>query len=137
MERKLPSLTPETAPFWQGGSKGVLNICHCTRCKRLFHPPAPICPRCLSAEVGPRPVSGRGHVFSFTVNQQMWAPDLAVPYVVAIVELVEQPGLRFVSNVVGSPVDEIHVGMPVRVTFEQIEDVWLPLFERDDNRSHA
>lgn len=137
MQRKLPSLTAETAPFWQGGSKGVLNICHCEQCDRFFHPPAPLCPRCLSAEVGPRPVSGRGHVFSFTVNRQMWTPCLAVPYVVAIVELVEQRGLRFVSNIVGSPVDEIHVGMPVRVTFEQVEDVWLPLFERDDNRSHA
>jgi uncharacterized protein len=137
MERKLPSLTPETSPFWQGGSTGVLNIYHCAQCDQFFHPPAPICPKCLSQEVGPRPVSGRGRVFSFTVNHQPWVPGLQVPYVVAIVELVEQSGLRFLSNVVGVPLEEVHIGMPVRVVFEQVEDVWLPLFEREEQGSDA
>lgn len=75
-------------------------------------------------------MSGRGTVVSFTVNHQAWAPDLAVPYVVAIVELVEQAGLRFVSNIVGCDPEAVRIDMPVQVKFEQIEDVWLPLFER-------
>ncbi|CAG9165891.1 Zn-ribbon domain-containing OB-fold protein [Cupriavidus pinatubonensis] len=131
MPRKLPLLTPDTAPFWQGGANGVLNICHCKDCQHLFHPPAPVCPRCLSAAVGPRAVSGRGTVASFTINHQPWAPDLPVPYVVAIVELDERPGLRFVTNIVGSTPHEVHIGMRVQVKFEQIEDVWLPLFEAE------
>jgi hypothetical protein len=104
---------------------------HCQGCQRYFHPPAPICPRCLSQDVGPRPVSGRGKVLSYTVNHQRWNADVEVPYVVAIVELADQPGLRLVSNIVGMPVDEVHIDMPVRVTFSQVEDVWLPLFERE------
>lgn len=127
--RKLPLLTPDTAPFWQGGANGLLNICHCSSCQRFFHPPAPVCPQCMSSAVGPRAVSGLGQVASFTVNHQAWVPGLAVPFVVAIVELAEQPGLRFVSNIVGIPPEQVHIGMPVRVTFEQVEDVWLPLFE--------
>jgi uncharacterized OB-fold protein len=91
----------------------------------------------MSSEVAPRAVSGRGSVASFTVNHQRWAPDLPVPYVVAIVELAEQPGLRLLSNIVGGAPEDVHVGMPVRVTFEQIEDVWLPLFERDVVRTTA
>ena len=59
-----------------------------------------------------------------------WRPDLTEPYVVAIVELADQSGLRFVTNIVGTPPAEVHIGMPVRVRFEQIEDVWLPLFEK-------
>jgi len=51
--------------------------------------------------------------------------------VVAIIELVEQPGLQFVSNVVGMPVTDVHIDMPVRVSFLNVEDVWLPLFEKD------
>lgn len=137
MERKLPSLTPETSPFWQGGSTGVLNIYHCAACSRLFHPPAPVCPKCLSPEVGPQAVSGRGRVFSYTVNHQAWLPGLQVPYVVAIVELVEQSGLRFVSNIVGIAPADVRIGMPVRVTFEQVEDVWLPLFRPEEQRSEA
>ena len=129
MTRKLPLLNADTAPFWQGGAQGHLNMYHCDSCERLFHPPAPLCPQCQSQKVGPRAVSGLGKVVSFTVNHQAWTPTLPVPYVVAIVELVEQPGLRFVSNIVGISPDEVRIDMPVRVTFEQVEDVWIPLFE--------
>jgi uncharacterized OB-fold protein len=130
MTRKLPALTPDTAPFWQSGAQGVLRIHYCASCRKYFHPPAPICPRCASFDVAPRAVSGRGRVVSFTVNHHAWTPELALPYVVAIVELVEQPGLRFVSNIVGCDPDAVKIDLPVKVRFEQLEDVWLPLFER-------
>lgn len=78
----------------------------------------------------PTPVSGRGRVATFTVNHQPWTPELAEPYIVAIIELEEQAGLRFLSNIIGCPPDEVEIGMPVRVVFEQVEDVWIPLFER-------
>lgn len=128
MARKLPALTPDTAPFWQGGARGVLNIHRCAACTRWFHPPAPICPRCGSFEVGAQPVSGRGKVLTFTVNHQPWTPELKDPYVVAIVELAEQADLRVLSNVVDCAVDRVAIDMPVQVRFEQHEDVWLPLF---------
>jgi uncharacterized protein len=130
MPRKLPALTTDSAPFWQGGAEGVLRIHHCAACQRFFHPPAPVCPRCASDDVAPRAVSGRGTVMSFTVNQQAWMPELSEPYVVAIIELAEQAGLRLLSNVVGCDPHSVRIDQPVRVTFEQHEDVWLPLFER-------
>lgn len=131
MPRKLPELNPDSSAFWQGGRDGRLNIHHCSDCQQYFHPPAPVCPRCNSLDVGPRAVSGRGRVASFTINQQAWAPDLTDPYVVAIVELVEQPGLRFLTNIVGDEALETQIDMPVKVRFENIEDVWLPLFEKN------
>ena len=129
MARKLPALTPDSAPFWQGGAQGELRIHHCAGCARYFHPPAPICPRCASFDVAPRAVSGRGKVASFTVNHQAWTPELKAPYVVAIVELDEQPGLRLLSNIVGCEVERVAIDLPVHVRFAQVEDVWLPLFE--------
>jgi hypothetical protein len=131
MQRKLPLLTPENRAFWQGGGQGKLLIHRCRTCDRWFHPPAPVCPRCTSINVGPEPVSGRGRVESFTINHQAWVPELAEPYVVAIVELVEQPSLRFVSNVVGCPPEEVAIDMAVHVSFLVCEDVWLPQFERE------
>lgn len=131
MSRKLPLLTPDNTAFWQGGAQARLMMSHCGGCQRYFHPPAPICPRCGDSAVAPRAVSGRGQVASFTVNHQTWTVELSEPYVVAIVELDEQPGLRFVTNVVGCPVTDVHIGLRVRVTFEHIDDVWLPLFEKD------
>jgi len=130
MPRKLPSLTPDSLAFWQGGAEGRLMIQRCQRCRSWFHPPTPFCRQCESLDVGPEPVGGRGRVCTFTINHQRWTPDLEVPFVVAIVELDEQPGLRFLSNIVGCPVDEVTIGMPVQVRFEQQEDVWIPLFEK-------
>jgi uncharacterized OB-fold protein len=87
-----------------------------------------MCPACLSFEVAPRAVSGTGKVLSFTVNYQMWTLGLEVPYTVAVVELTEQPGLRLISNTVGIDPEAVFIGMPVKVSFEQQEDIWLPLF---------
>lgn len=130
MTRKLPALTADTAPFWQSGAEGVLRIHYCAPCRSFFHPPTPICPRCNSFDVEPRAVTGRGRVITFTINQQAWTPELTDAYVVAIVELAEQADLRLLTNIVGCAPEEVAIDMPVRVTFEQHEDVWIPLFER-------
>ena len=45
------------------------------------------------------------------------------------IELPEQEGLRLTSNLVHCPPEETHIGMPVKVTFEQHDRVWFPLFE--------
>lgn len=129
MPRKLPLVTPDTAAFWQGGATGRLHLHRCHDCTRWFHPPAPVCPRCNSLWVAGQPVSGRGTVLSVTVNHQAWTSDVTAPCAVAIVELAEQAGLRLLSNVVGLPPEQVQIGLPVQVRFEQQEDVWLPLFE--------
>ncbi|VFT05459.1 Predicted nucleic-acid-binding protein containing a Zn-ribbon [Pseudomonas aeruginosa] len=70
-------------------------------------------------------------MLSYTLNYQPWNSELEVPYVIAIIELAEQEGLRFLSNVVDLDPLQVHIGMPVRVRFLNVEDVWLPLFEKD------
>jgi len=128
--RKLPLLNAETRPFWTGGQTGELRISRCADCDRYFHPPAPVCRHCTGLNVVPTPVSGHGKVLTFTVNHQAWTADLADPYVVAIIELEEQEGLRFLSNVVNCPPEDVEIGMAVTVVFENVEDVWIPLFEK-------
>lgn len=79
----------------------------------------------------PQPVSGRGSVFTFTVNRHTFNPALPVPYVIAIVELIEQVGLRITSNLVDCDAEKVHIAMPVVVTFEQAGEAWVPLFRPD------
>jgi uncharacterized OB-fold protein len=67
-------------------------------------------------------------VAAFTINQHPWFEGFPPPYVVAMVELDDEPGVRLTTNVVDCPVDEVTVGMPVEVVFEEREDVWIPLF---------
>ena len=127
--RVLPRITDENRHFWTGGAAGELRFLRCRACGWWLHPPAPICPSCLSRDLGVEAASGRATVHTFTVNHQPWYPGLDPPYVVAIVELPEQPGLRLTTNVVGCGPEDVTIGMDVRVCFEQYDDVWLPFFE--------
>ena len=126
--RVLPRVTPLTEHFWRGGADGELRILRCQVCATYVHPPAPVCPNCLSREVVATAVSGRATVHSCTVNHQAWNPTMPTPYVVALVELEEQTGLRLITNIVGCEPQDVHIGMPVEVTFEQHDEVWIPLF---------
>jgi len=125
----LPALTPENDFFWKAGEHGRLLFMQCPACGHRVHPPLPICPLCASREVAPQAVSGLATVVSLTINRQVWERGLEAPYVVAIVEIDEQPGLRLTTNIVNCPIAAVHIGMRVRVLFDHREDVWLPLFE--------
>ncbi len=127
--RVLPQLTPENEHFWKGGAAGELRLLRCSACETWVHPPAPVCPACLGRALVVAAASGRARLVTFTVNHQPWLPGFDPPYVVAIVELVEQAGLRLTTNLVGCPVDAIEIGMNLRVCFESRDDVFLPLFE--------
>jgi uncharacterized OB-fold protein len=134
--RLAPSPTAESQAFWTGGRNGELLITRCQGCGHFFHPPGPACWRCRSTDVAPEPVSGRAVVAAFTVNRQTWIPGFDPPYIVAMVELAEEPDTRLMSNVVDVAPDKISIGMAVEVFFEDWtamsgdEDsrVWLPLF---------
>ena len=126
--RVLPRVTSLTEHFWHGGADGQLHILRCQACGTYVHPPAPVCPACLGRDLQPTAVSGNATVHSATVNHQAWNPTMPTPYVVALVELDEQEGLRLVTNIVGCAPEDVTLGMRVAVTFEQHDQVWVPLF---------
>jgi uncharacterized OB-fold protein len=76
-------------------------------------------------------------VFTFTVNHHPYNPEVPVPYVIAIVELVEQDGLRFTTDIVGCPTDAVRIDMPVRVRFDQQGEVFVPIFEPDPDAAQS
>lgn len=85
---------------------------------RWVHPPTGTCRECGGPLVA-RPVSGRGTVFTYTVNMHAYNPAVPTPYVIAIVELAEQQDLRLAANIVGCEPDSVVCGMAVVVGFEQ------------------
>ncbi|MET7773435.1 OB-fold domain-containing protein [Nocardia sp. NPDC005366] len=132
VERPIPQPTLASAEFWASGRDGLLRIAHCRTCDRWAHPQRAICPHCRGRDIGMDPVSGRATVAGFTVNAQQWLPTFPAPYAVAIVALAEDQSVRLTTNIVGCEPTEVHIGMQVKVVFEQAaDDVWLPLFEPD------
>ncbi|MFL2935826.1 MAG: Zn-ribbon domain-containing OB-fold protein [Myxococcota bacterium] len=131
----LPELDQDNTFFWTSGADGRLRFLQCGDCQNYVHPPRARCAICRGENLSPQAVSGRGTVLTFTINHQPWFPGMEVPFVVAIVELDEQPGLRLTTNIIECPPEEVYIGQSVRVVFEQKEDVWLPLFEPEEGRS--
>lgn len=124
--RKLPELEPDSAFFWTSGEDGKLRIQRCGDCGYYQHPPLPRCPKCHSEAVAPAVVSGRGRVATYTVNVEPWVPGLE-PFLFAAVELEEQAELYLFTNLL-MPLDQARIGLPVAVSFEHHDDVWLPVF---------
>ena len=87
-------------------SVSSLLIEHCDACARWVHPPAGECRECGGPLVA-RAVSGHGTVFTYTVNHHPYNPEIPTPYVIAIVELAEQSGLRVAANIVGCEPDSV------------------------------
>ncbi|MFB0874864.1 MULTISPECIES: Zn-ribbon domain-containing OB-fold protein [unclassified Sphingobium] len=128
MVRSLPAITDDNRAFWTGGEQGVLLIHRCQACRGYVHPPVPFCPACEGRDVVPEAVSGYGRVATYSVNYRQWQPDMPVPYVLALVELDEDPTIRIPTNIVGIDPEQVTIDMPVQVTFEQAQDLFVPLF---------
>lgn len=122
----LPELTPESTPFWTGGARGALMIAFCADCDHAIHPPQLVCPKCLSANVEPRQVPGRGAVYTYTVNHQAWLPDMAVPFAIAVVDVDGAPGVRVTAKVIDADPASVTIGQAMEIAFRQADDVWIP-----------
>ncbi|OBH82687.1 3-ketoacyl-CoA thiolase [Mycobacterium scrofulaceum] len=126
--RPLPLVTQDNEFFWTSGADGKLRLQECQSCQSLIHPPAPVCRYCRSLDVGVRAVSGRATLAGFTINERFSLPGLAAPYVIAQVAIAEDPRIRLTTNIVECEFDRLELGQQVEVVFEQVEDVWFPLF---------
>ena len=121
--------------FWEACRRHEFLLQRC-RVSGRYHWPAVSDPETGRANMEWVPASGKGVIHTFSIIHQIFRPELAdrVPYNVIVVELDEGP--FFHSNLVDCPNDQIRIGMPVEVVFEDIsEDVSLPLFRPQSGSS--
>lgn len=125
----LPLPSFEDRPHWDGLRRHEFLIQECADCGALRHPPKPMCQACQSTKERWRKASGRGVVYSYTILHQASHPAWKekIPYNVVVVALEE--GVRVIGNMIDCPNEQIRIGMPVQVAFEDVaEDVTLPRF---------
>lgn len=116
---------------YRGLLRGRLLINQCAACGFWIYPHRSLCPRCLSWDVKPTDVSGKGKVFMFTLIHQQRDPNDRPrdPVVAAAVELAEQSELRYLARIVNCPTSRIALDMPVRLTWIEGEGCKMPAFE--------
>src|SRR5262249_25576235 len=130
-EKPLPSISDYNRPFWEGARRHELRVQRCNACGKAWAPNGPVCPHCFSEDYTWEKTSGRGKIASWVVFHKVYHPGFArdVPYSVAFIELDEGP--RIISNVVGVKNEELEIGMPVEVVFEDVNDeISLPKFRK-------
>jgi hypothetical protein len=130
-QRPLPRLDEENRWFWEACRRHELYLQKCRACGELRFYPRALCPGCLSSDTEFVRSSGHGRIHTFTVTHQNQAPGFRdqLPYVMAYVELNEGP--RLLTNVAGTPPEEIRIGMSVVVEFEDLdESIALPKFRK-------
>ena len=132
---QIPLLRPridyDNRGFWEGMKQHRLVFQKCKTCNLIIHRPRAMCPRCNGMDMGWAPSTGKGHIYSWVnfVYVNAAYPGIKVPYIVAIAEM--QEGVRLIANMHDVTSEEIFVGMPVEVVFEDIaDDLTLPRFKK-------
>lgn len=126
----VPRPSPESLPFWDGAKAKRLMLPRCNSCGQYWFPPSQRCRHCLAADFAWKAAAGTGRIYSFVVYHRVYHPAFEddVPYVVAIVELDEGP--RLLTNIVGTPPEDVRCDARVRVMFEDMGlGVRIPKFE--------
>jgi len=129
-ERHLPDPGwPVAKPFWDGCRAGELRIPRCERCGRWVWYPAPACPDCGGERHAWTATSGRARLFTWVTVHRAFLPGYRVPYVTALVELVEDTRVRLATYLRDVPAGGLRTGMRVEVVFESVtEQLTLPAF---------
>jgi uncharacterized protein len=108
-----------------------LRFQRCTACGAWRHIPRDMCAKCGSFDWEWARSSGKGKLFSWTTAMQPMMPQFKdlIPYSPVIVELEE--GVRMVTWITNAKPDELKLGMPVEVAFDDVTpNVTLPKFRR-------
>ena len=125
-----PVVSRDTAFFWEGTARHELRIQRCGGCGVLRHPPGPMCPACGAAKPEYVVAAGTGEVYSYVVHHHPPVPGRQLPIVIALVQLTE--GVRMVGELTGTEPENVRIGLPVRVAFDDVDaDLTLPAWRED------
>lgn len=116
-----PNIDEDIRPFWDALKEHRFLLYRCRRCGAWYwpaaycrnHPGAP-----FQGDLEWTEASGRGQVFTFNVHHWAFDPSFKpdLPYVYALIEMEEGP--MFGTNIEGIPADQVRIGMPVEIFFE-------------------
>jgi uncharacterized protein len=116
-----PAVAEEFRPYFEGLRQGELRFPRCERCLRFHWYPMKLCPHCRSAQIAWTAVTGPAKVFTWTEVHHAFDPGFTLkpPYVVALIEFDDAPGVRLVANLEGLAPGQAAIGLAVRPEFSK------------------
>jgi len=99
-------------------ARSALLGSRCVDCGATHFPPKSGCPDCHGVNINPVPLGSEGYVRTFSIVRA--APSrFEQPYVIAYVALADSD-IQVFAPVKGIDIDEVRIGMPVRVSIEAL-----------------
>ena len=122
-------MTDYQTVYWDKLAAGSLWLQFCPACGQYVFYPRQHCPFCWNSGLDWRQVSGEGHLYSYSIVYVSALPEFKdqVPYIYALVELSE--GIRLTANLIECPLDQLKVGLPVKLALVKKDGKTLPLFK--------
>jgi len=129
--KPLPTMEGFAKEFYEWCKRRELRFQRCKDCGTWRHVPREMCAACGSWTWEWAASSGRGTVFTWTTIARALHPAFQTdtPYAPVVIEMDE--GVRLLSQMVDCPPDQLQIGMPVEVVFEDVvPEITLPKFRR-------
>ena len=117
--------------YWDAVAEQRLELLRCRACGHYVHYPRRICDRCLSGDLAPEAVSGRGTLYSWCEVMQASHPYFAnrLPYLIGVIDLEEEPGVRIPTGIVDCTAGDLRCGIAMEVVFREVTPtLTLPYF---------
>lgn len=117
-------MATDTVPHFWREAKYLYRLIgsKCKKCDATSFPRRRVCRKCGSREVEECKLSETGHLLSYTVIRS--APrsfEKMTPYILGLIELDDRT--RIVSQLADCSVEDVHLGMPVELTFRKTREL--------------
>lgn len=123
MPKPIPVGDEVSKPFWDACNERRLIVQNCSACNRKQYPPQEACAQCGSKDkLEWIETSGRGRINGYSVMYDSRIKPLQAdqPFNIAVIELEEDPAIKFLSHLPGEPVDNVPVGAAAQVEFQDV-----------------
>lgn len=127
--RPLPRIDKDSERYWASAHDHDLQLQRCTVCGRFRFYPSRACHYCQSLEFEWAEVSGRGEVYTYSILKRARGNPFEelLPLTLVLVKLEEGPTMM--SNLIDCPGEDVRIGLPVEVAYEDLDDeISLPVF---------
>jgi uncharacterized protein len=124
------SETPEDRrqqELWRGGA---FYMQKCDVCAAFVHPPAPLCPVCLSFDLEWTRAPTGGAVLASTTFHRAYFHEMSPPYSCLCVEL--DAGPLFITNPADCLNGAIQIGARIDLRIKHFENISLPIAHSED-----
>lgn len=130
-QKPIPLKNQDNSPYWDAADRHELSLQRCDSCHEYAHPPGPSCAKCGSTELSWVSLGNdvKASIYSYVISYRPFLPGFQddLPLIIAQAELDEVPQVKITCNVLQCKPEDIEIGMPVQMIWEDIvEDRALP-----------